>query len=328
MTIAKKIIATALSAAIIAASAPVTEAVLGKSIISIEAEATNKVITENDISKAISWGKNVNFWTGYNGGSFRNRCLAFIYRCYYRGAGIDIYNGKSYPTAKAYGQEIITNYSSNPPKGAIVFLDTSNPAEHVGISVGDGKFIHTGSNSILISKISDYKLWGWGVPKGYTLENSQSYSNTTTTSKTLTDLPKDGTIYSYTLSAYTERDVYSDSALKNKLRNREIWSSDHCRIVQIVSNDVIKVQYPASGSWRTVYVPSTMFFAGKNIRSISVKYNTSVYRKATGSAKTGTCYTSDEIYAIGNPTNNKQQILYNLDQGGYKLGFISTSAIK
>ncbi len=144
----------------------------------VSAGAAQRVITESDADNAIAWGKNVNFYTGYNGKSFKNRCLAFVYRCYYYGCGIDIYNGGSgYSTAKAFGNDIISNTTDRkPPKGALVFLDTSNSAEHIGISTGDGKFIHAWTNGIRIDNISDYKFWGWGVPKGHTLDTSSYYT--------------------------------------------------------------------------------------------------------------------------------------------------------
>lgn len=79
-----------------------------------------------------------------------------------------------YPTAKAHA-DAMTLKSGTPPKGALVFHATKNPAQHVCLSVGGGYIVSTDfdgngfrSGSMSVGPITAIDKWGprrgWSAP--------------------------------------------------------------------------------------------------------------------------------------------------------------------
>ena len=143
--------------------------------VSVSAES---IITNESIENAIAYAydvKNNNPWRFYDSEKKQTYCAAFVWRCYYSGAGI---GNSSYATAREMGDALITNTDANPPRGAFVFwYDSNGPqtkAGHVGLSLGDGNVIHAYSDvkitSIATVNSSHYTYRGWGAPiAGYRL---------------------------------------------------------------------------------------------------------------------------------------------------------------
>ena len=146
---------------------------------SIEVEAADKIITNEQIEKAIEqaeylkktqYNQKAGYWTGY--------CAAFVWNAYNKGAKI---GNRSYSDARVMGDALIQHTDGNPPRGAFVFwADKKNPGSsygHVGLSLGNGTVIHAygGKYPICVTAISTvnkshYTYRGWGAPiAGYTL---------------------------------------------------------------------------------------------------------------------------------------------------------------
>ena len=134
-------------------------------------------VSNSQIDGAINWAKSVNFWTGYNGRSFSGYCLAFV-QLAYSSQGVTV---GTWGNAQNAGNHLIVGYDMNPPRGALVFFSNRNGLGHVGISLGDGTYIHAGSDGTYITTLTSYNsklaisYRGWGYPgKGNTLSSSGS----------------------------------------------------------------------------------------------------------------------------------------------------------
>jgi len=95
-------------------------------------------------------------------------CVAFVYRAFYHGAGI---NSSSYINAKTAANHLVRNTDRTPPRGAVVFYDywaTLNGKYanygHIAISLGDGRIIHAfGRSGVVITSIDiGLPYLGWG----------------------------------------------------------------------------------------------------------------------------------------------------------------------
>ena len=109
-------------------------------------------VSEAQIDGAIAWARNVSFSTGYNGRSFSGMCLAFCQLAYSsQGVTVGVWGN-----AQNAGNNLIEHYDMDPPKGALVFFENSNGLGHVGISLGDGTYIHAASDGKAITKLTSY----------------------------------------------------------------------------------------------------------------------------------------------------------------------------
>jgi hypothetical protein len=121
------------------------------------------------VEQAIAWITSKP--SGAPGEPVSNRCERYMNLAYGLGAG--------YPTARSHweasGERAVG--SSVPPRGALVFWDTSNSAGHVALSLGGGRVVSTDYNSttgrfqsgiISSGPISDLDKWGqrlgWRAP--------------------------------------------------------------------------------------------------------------------------------------------------------------------
>ncbi len=107
--------------------------------------------------------------------------------------------------------------------------------------------------------------------------------------------------------------------------------TDLCTITQVYNNGWCKVNYPASNNFtKTGYCELSNFIdATKTVESYSenVKRNTTVYRTKNRKEKIGTVWETDEIKVIAQEHENVQ-IIYPLDNGGYKMGWILKKEIE
>jgi cell wall-associated NlpC family hydrolase len=107
---------------------------------------------------------------GAPGEPVSNRCERYMNLAYGLGAG--------YPTARAHWEAAgpKTVGMSTPPRGALVFWDTSNSAGHVALSLGGGRVVSTdfdGTNfsSGRISEGPIEAIDGWGQRLGWRAPN-------------------------------------------------------------------------------------------------------------------------------------------------------------
>lgn len=101
---------------------------------------------------------------------------------------------------------------------------------------------------------------------------------------------------------------------------------DNCIILEVYENGWVKVQYPITNGNKVAYARLWDFTAIDTMKSsfekLSLASNMNVYKRSDLSEKYGTVYTTDEAYII-NEEDNAYQIIYELDAGGWKMGWIN-----
>ena len=181
------------------------------------------------------------------------------------------------------------------------------------------RFTSSGSYKIYVAAVADKASTKWTYASPITVKISA-------TTQTLSDLPK-GTIQCYTLRNGTtySNELFSDAALTKPLYGAEVWESDILN-VSTVCNKYIKFSYPTSSGSRTAYAKPSLIFSGTTIRRVTPKYNTTVFARSNEANKLGTVFASDTVYMIAQ-ANGRAQILYNIQGGGWKLGYVNISTL-
>lgn len=104
-------------------------------------------------------------------------------------------------------------------------------------------------------------------------------------------------------------------------------SSDLCTIKKVYENGWVKVEYPVSSGKKTAYAYLSDFIDSPIAHyNTNVSANQTVYRRMDLSETLGTVYPTDEITVVGR-SGETVQVLYPLDNGGYKLGWISSELV-
>ncbi len=101
-------------------------------------------------------------------------------------------------------------------------------------------------------------------------------------------------------------------------------TADLCTILKIYENGWVKVNYPISGGTKTAYCKLSDFFDIENqteLYAAHAKETVAVYTKSDMTATIGTVWKSDEVYVLAD-NGTQVQIIYPLDSGGWKLGWI------
>lgn len=103
-------------------------------------------------------------------------------------------------------------------------------------------------------------------------------------------------------------------------------TTDKTTILDIYDNGWVKVQYPLyNGTNKTAYCYLTDFISPdemvEEFYEYTVSANTYVYRRSDMTEQFGTVYPTDKITVVAEK-NNMLQIIYPLDSGGYKMGWI------
>lgn len=103
-------------------------------------------------------------------------------------------------------------------------------------------------------------------------------------------------------------------------------AADQCQILEIYDSGWCKVRYPVPGGTKDAYTQTGNFFTDVNFRTntITLGSNRNVYRRSDLAQKLGTVYGSDNIIVVGQQNGNTQ-IIYPLDNGGYKCGWVQGS---
>ena len=133
-------------------------------------------------------------------------------------------------------------------------------------------------------------------------------------------------IKTYTLS---KGDVITYSDFNGTSSGKIFGSSDLCIIEKVYQNGWVRVNYPISSGTKSAYCPLSEFIDPEqqiDLQSISFEKNETVYRRQDLSESFGTVYSSDRAYCVAQ-SGEAVQILYPLDSGGWKMGWVSASTI-
>ncbi len=107
-------------------------------------------------------------------------------------------------------------------------------------------------------------------------------------------------------------------------------SADSCTIQEIYEDGWVKVSYPVSSGTKTAYCPLSAFFDTTHSTKLytgQVSSATTVYARADRAKSIGQVATKDIVYVIADDGKNLQ-IIYPLDAGGWKVGWILRSDLK
>ncbi len=104
-------------------------------------------------------------------------------------------------------------------------------------------------------------------------------------------------------------------------------ATDKVTILDVFDNDWVRVEYPIyDGSMKTAYCYLADFIQTDNILdkfyNINISENMDVYRRSDLNETIGTVYSTDEVIVVSEK-DDILQIIYPLDSGGYKMGWIN-----
>ena len=101
-------------------------------------------------------------------------------------------------------------------------------------------------------------------------------------------------------------------------------AADLCVIDRIYQNGWVKVTYPVASGQKTAYCGLSAFIGENAVTPYSsrVTDNTKVYRRSDLSETIGSVWSTDTFYVVAE-TGRLKQIIYPLDNGGWKMGWIS-----
>lgn len=102
--------------------------------------------------------------------------------------------------------------------------------------------------------------------------------------------------------------------------------TDQCEILEIYDSGWCKVKYPTSRGMKEAYTETENFFSNIDFDTIVIQLGNdkTVYRRSDLSQSYGTVYGTDNIIIVGQQNGNTQ-IIYPLDTGGYKSGWVEGS---
>ena len=106
-------------------------------------------------------------------------------------------------------------------------------------------------------------------------------------------------------------------------------AGDKCTIIQVYADGWCKVRYPVSGYTKTGFCKFSEFYSEDHAVSpyeATVSQNTTVYTTSDLSTSLGSVWTTD-VFTVIAEKDGKLQIIYPLDSGGYKMGWINKSSI-
>ena len=134
--------------------------------------------------------------------------------------------------------------------------------------------------------------------------------------------------YPTPISAYTNKssNVKTYSAV-NGGSTGSIYTTDLCTISEVYTNGWCKVTYPTSNGAKTAYTEFSNFLdTGCSVTPASYKPDETlnVYTRKDLATKFGSVWTTDNCKTVAS-SGNLRQIIYPLDAGGYKMGWISLS---
>lgn len=134
-----------------------------------------------------------------------------------------------------------------------------------------------------------------------------------------------GGIDCYTIST-GRTTTYQDFGVEFDTPSYIDGATDICTVSRIYDNGWVKVTYPlVSGGNKTAFCKlSDFIIEGTEVThyTSNVSANTKVYRRPDMTETTGSVWTTDTFTVVAE-YDNKLQIIYPLDSGGWKMGWIS-----
>lgn len=125
-------------------------------------------------------------------------------------------------------------------------------------------------------------------------------------------------------------ETYSSIAADGEACGYISGASDLCEIRQIYANGWCKVGYPTvSGLTKTGYCLFSAFVDSETVvphKQAKVSVTTVVYTTVAGTTKLGSVWTTDSLTVVAEQ-GGMSQIIYPLDSGGYKMGWVNSSAL-
>ena len=106
-------------------------------------------------------------------------------------------------------------------------------------------------------------------------------------------------------------------------------ASDKCQIVQIYANGWCKVRYPVSNYTKIGYCEFSNFLDTEHAvepYQAAVSANQTVYSTVEGTTSLGSVWSTD-VFTVVADAGEMIQIIYPLDAGGFKMGWIPKSAL-
>ena len=143
-----------------------------------------------------------------------------------------------------------------------------------------------------------------------------------------TDFKQFDSIVAYALGSgrvYTHKQVGDTGTEYGYL----VGGADECTLLQIYSNGWCKVNYPVGDLTKTGYCEISAFipaYAAVTQYSAITGENTYVYSSPDCSERIGSVWSTD-VFTVVAETDGLAQIIYPLDDGGYKMGWINASVI-
>lgn len=119
--------------------------------------------------------------------------------------------------------------------------------------------------------------------------------------------------------------------INTKKKNASFYAYGWEDVVKLLSysGGYLKISCPNGKSYKTVLVKDTDVFASTSgFTRYKINKNYTVYTKYNSSKSFGTVTSGTNLYVLSGTKNGKVQIAYDLSAGGYKLGWISESAVK
>ncbi len=236
--------------------------------------------------------------------------------------------------AYTYGTSHISSSSmSNIPVGADVFFTGSgstcshckNKCGHIGIYVGNGYMVHAMSGKVkkdLVTTINSYSnlsYRGWGYHGGITIKEDIPIPTFDKDSRYPTP------ISAYPAATSGKITVYNSSLTAYPQSTRYISFIDLCKIKAVYTNGYCEVTYPTSSGNHTEYAKTSDFIPNSvTPYSYTASYAIDTYIRSNLSEKFGSLSVNDKCTVVGK-TGNKLQLIYPLNSGGYKLGWIDSS---
>lgn len=105
-----------------------------------------------------------------------------------------------------------------------------------------------------------------------------------------------------------------------------IFTSDLCTIIEVYTNGWCKVDYPTSGGTKTAYAKLADFVDSScavTPTSFTPSKTLTVYTRRNLSTALGSVWTTDKCTLVAS-SGDLKQIIYPLDGGGYKMGWVNT----
>ena len=129
------------------------------------------------------------------------------------------------------------------------------------------------------------------------------------------------TVNTYTLST---GDVFTYLDFDGNRTGKIFGNEDLCTILKFYRNGYVRVRYPVSAGQKEAYCPLDAFIAPEQrigISSVYFQANQAVYRRMDLSETIGTVYSTDSAFCVAR-TDSALQIIYPLDAGGWKMGWV------